>query len=281
VVFFAYVYLGVLIVLLFLENWFLFHPVKYAEDWMAPPAGAKVEDVYLTSADGTALHAWWLAPDGWTPAQGAVLYCHGNGGNLSYWGEGMRSWRDQLGCGVLIFDYPGYGRSAGKPSEAGCYASGAAAYDWLVEVRKVRGANIILVGESLGGGIATELATRRPFRALVLTKAFTSVPDMAQKTFPWLPARWLVRNRFDNLKKIATLSGPVFIAHGTADGLVPFSQGERLFRAAAEPKEFLPLRGQDHNDPPGPEFYQALRDFLARTGAPAPASTGVLSGGGD
>jgi fermentation-respiration switch protein FrsA (DUF1100 family) len=209
------------------------------------------------------------------------LYSHGNGGNLSWWGEGMRVWRNELNSGVLVFDYPGYGRSGGKPSEAGCYAAGDTAYDWLVEVKKVRGADVLLVGESLGGAIATDLATRRPFRALVLLKAFTSFPDMAQKVFPWLPARWLVRNQFNNVKKIAAVQGPVFLAHGTADGLVPFSQGERLFKAAREPKEFLPLAGAHHNDPPGRDYFKALRDFLARNAARGPTAQQVLSGGWD
>jgi fermentation-respiration switch protein FrsA (DUF1100 family) len=265
VVFLVYGYLGVLLVLLFLETRLLFRPTKYHNGWYAPPTGLIVEDVNLHSADGTPLHAWWAAPEGWQPAQGALVYCHGNGGNLSYCGEIMMTCRNELRCGVLVFDYPGYGRSGGKPSEAGCYAAADAAYDWVVQEKKVSGADLLLVGDSLGGAMATDLATRRAFRALVLMKAFSSFPDIAQKVFPWLPARWLVRTRFDNVKKIATVRGPVFIAHGTADGLVPFSHGERLFAAAQEPKAFLPLAGQDHNDPPGRDFYQALREFLART----------------
>jgi fermentation-respiration switch protein FrsA (DUF1100 family) len=273
VVFFGYCYLGVILLLLALENRFLFQPCTAARDWMPPPAKMPVEDVWLTSADGTSLHGWWTAPDGWEPNQGAVLYCHGNAGNLSHRGGNVRCWREQMGMAVLIFDYPGYGRSGGKPSEASCYAAGDAAYDWLTHEKKISGGRILLYGGSLGGAFATDLASRRPHRALVLVKAFTSFPDMAQKEFPWLPARWLVRNRLDNLTKIARCPGPVFIAHGTEDRLVPFSQGERLFAAAPEPKQFFSLVGQEHNDPCGPDFYEALRLFLDRVEKPSPPAS--------
>jgi fermentation-respiration switch protein FrsA (DUF1100 family) len=263
VVWALYCYLGVLVVLLALENWFLFHPTKASADWLPPPAGLDVRDVELSSADGTRLHAWWSTPPGWEPGRGAVLYCHGNAGNLSHRGEALRLWAKEMGQAVLIFDYPGYGRSAGRPTEAGCYAAGEAGYAWLTEVQKVRPADVILYGGSLGGAIATELASHRPFRALVLMAAFTSFADMAQKTFPWLPARWLVRNKLDNVTKIALCRGPVFIAHGTADGLVPFTHGERLYAAACGPKRFYPMVGHDHNDGAGPEFFAALRQFLA------------------
>jgi fermentation-respiration switch protein FrsA (DUF1100 family) len=252
-------------VLPFVENWFLFRPARAADCWWPPPAGLAVRDVELTSADGTRLHAWWAEPEGWRPERGAVLYCHGNGGNLSGRGDSVRDWRDALGLAVLIFDYPGYGKSAGRPTEAGCYAAAEAAHAWLVGEQKVRPEDVVLHGGSLGGAIAAELAARRPFRMLVLVKTFTSFADMAQKTFPWLPLRWVVCARLDTLGKIGTLRGPVFVAHGTADRVVPFAQGERLFAAAREPKRFLRLEGQGHNEPPPAEFYEAVQAFLAET----------------
>jgi fermentation-respiration switch protein FrsA (DUF1100 family) len=260
-----------LLVLLALENRLIFAPTRAAEDWEPPPPDLDIQDVELTSADGTRLHAWWMTPRDWRPAQGAVLYCHGNAGNLSYRGEQLRLWRDLIRLAVLIFDYPGYGRSEGKPSEAGCYAAAAAAHDWLVNVKATAGERIILYGGSLGGAVAVNLAARRPHRALVLVSAFSSLADMARLRFPWLPARWLLRTRFENVGTIRTCRRPVFIAHGTADRLVPFAQGERLFAAANEPKEFYPMPGHDHNHTPPPEFYEQLRQFLKRTETP-PAS---------
>jgi fermentation-respiration switch protein FrsA (DUF1100 family) len=265
VVFSGYCYLGVLVVLLALENWFLFHPITAAEEWWPPPTGLHAEDVQLTSADGTMVHAWWCPPPAWRSEHGALLYCHGNAGNLSHRGEGVKRWQDQFGVAVLIFDYPGFGRSHGRPSEAGCYAAGEAAYDWLVHGASVRPENILLYGGSLGGAIATDLAVRRPHRALILLSTFSSFPDMAQKTFPWLPARWLVRNQFDNVGKIGKTSRPIFIAHGTADRLVPFRQAERLFATAAEPKRFFPMEGFGHDEGAPPAFYESLRQFLVET----------------
>ena len=131
-----------------------------------------------------------------------------------------------------------------------------------MQEKKVALERIMLFGGSLGGAMAVELATRQPHRALILVSTFTSVPDMAQLTVPWLPSRWLVRHRFDNLAKIGQCQGPVFIAHGTADRLVPFSQGERLFAAAKEPKCFFPMEGYDHHNSPGADFYAKLREFL-------------------
>jgi fermentation-respiration switch protein FrsA (DUF1100 family) len=257
-----------------LVSYFLFHPVGHAADWEPPPPGLAVEDVDLTSAGGTRIHAWWAVPPGWEPSRGAMLYCHGNAGNLSHRGEGLRRWLDQLGVAVLIFDYPGYGRAEGIPTEAGCYAAADAAYDWLTGTAGVAGEKVLLYGGSLGGAVAIDLAARRPHRALVLVSAFSSLADMARALFPWLPAGWLVRNQWDNLAKVRRSGGRVFIAHGTADRLVPFRQGERLFAAAPEPKAFFPMPGYDHNHTPGPDFYEALRRFLASAGVPAAVPPG-------
>src|ERR1700722_2812628 len=209
----AYCYLGILIVLYLLENRLLYPRTLASAGWSQPPAGLSVEDVNLTASDGTRLQAWWSAPPGWRTANGALLFFHGNGGNLSSRGGCLADLNRRLKIGVLLIDYPGYGRSGGVPSEKGCYAAGDAAYDWLTEARGVEGGDIVLYGGSLGGGIATDLATRRPHRALVLVSTFTSFPDQAQTLYPWLPARWLVRNQFDNLAKLALVNGPVFITH--------------------------------------------------------------------
>jgi fermentation-respiration switch protein FrsA (DUF1100 family) len=162
---------------------------------------------------------------------------------------------------VLLIDYPGYGRSEGAPSEAGCYAAADAAYDWLTEIQQVAPERILLFGRSLGGGIVTDLARRRPHRALVLCSTFSSMPDMATRLFPFLPGRWLMHNQFDNLAKIPHCRRPVFIAHSSADQLIPISQAERLFAAANEPKELFRVEGLAH-DRQSPELYEKLKRFL-------------------
>ena len=252
----ACVYLGVILVLAIFENWLVYFPTS-AQDWTPPPS-AEIKDIELTSADGTRIHAWWWPVAG---SNGAILYCHGNAGNLSSRGPTLKKIRDALGESVLIFDYPGYGKSGGKPSEKGCYQAADAAYDWLLK-QKIDPEKVVIYGGSLGGGVAVDLASRKKHRALVLTKTFTSLPDVAQHLHPWLPVRWIMRNRFDNLGKIGGITSPVFIVHGTADSLVPFEQGQRLFAAANEPKQFMQVNGGDHNDPLPAEFFQNLQAFL-------------------
>jgi uncharacterized protein len=259
-IYLAIAYIAILLTLLLLEDFFLYGP-RDAE-LSKPPAGVPVENVEMTSRHGDRIHAWWSKSPSWRPAQGAVLFCHGNGGNLSHRGRVLAHWIQDIGMAVLIFDYPGYGRSSGVPSEEGCYAAGEAAYDWLCESAQVPPERILVYGGSLGSGIATDLASRLPHRALVLVAAFTSFPDMAETRYPWLPGRWLVRNQFNNLSKIADIRGPVFIAHAPEDGLIPFAQGQRLFAAACEPKRLFPMPHYYHVDVPTNDFYPALRRFL-------------------
>jgi hypothetical protein len=251
-------YAGIVVMLLLLENRLLFHPVRAASDWQAPPL-ASVQDVTLELPDGTTAHAWWLPHP---QPRGALLYCHGNAGNLSHRGPMMAEWHRRMHYSVLIFDYPGYGKSTGSPSEAGCYASGEEAYQWLTTEGGMAPDQIVLYGGSLGGGVAVDLASRHPHRALVLIAAFTSVPDMAQKLYPWLPARWLVRSQFNNLAKISQSKGPVFIAHGDADRLIPIEHGRKLFEAARAPKHFHVLQGHSHDEGADDDFFAAFRQFL-------------------
>jgi fermentation-respiration switch protein FrsA (DUF1100 family) len=247
------------------ENTLLFSGASTARAWNEPPTSLHVSEVTLSSDDGAAIHGWFTAPEGWQPSQGAVLISHGNGNNLSSMGECLARWRDRLGRAVLVYDYPGYGKSTGRPSEAGCYASGEAARQWLIENQHVPAGEIILVGESLGGAIAVELASRHSARLLVLHSAFTSFPDVAQARVPWVPARYLVRNQMKNYDKIGRLHCPVVITHGTADKTVPFAHGERLFAEANEPKKFVRMEGDGHHPPTNAEFFDTVRQFPAAT----------------
>jgi fermentation-respiration switch protein FrsA (DUF1100 family) len=252
-------YLGVFVLLLALESRFIFHPTPAAVDW-TPPPDDRFQDVTLTSAAGDRIHGWWLPREG---ATANVFYCHGNAGNLSHRGRGLLRWSQELNASVLIFDYPGYGKSTGVPTEAGCYAAADVMWDHHTGERHADPRRMILVGVSLGGAMATDLAARQPHRALVLLKAFASVPDMAQSMYPWLPARYFVRSRFDNLSNIARCPGPTFILHNRHDTLVPFRHGELLFAAAREPKRLYIQDEGDHEAGLPDDFFAQLRDFLA------------------
>ena len=253
----AVAYLGVLLVLALLETTFVFHPVRAAQEWLPPPID-EIQEIDFLTADGAKMHGWWLpCPD----SERTVLYFHGNAGNLSHRGNSVKL-RALLDAAVFIIDYPGYGKCAGSPTEAGCYAAGFAAYDWLCKTQTRDPKQILLYGCSLGGGVATELATQREHLALILVKTFTSAPDVGARWFPWAPVRWIMRTRFDNLQKIGAVRTPVFIAHGDGDDVIPYEHGERLYAAANEPKQFLRLPGQNHNDPLAAEYFEGLRKFL-------------------
>jgi fermentation-respiration switch protein FrsA (DUF1100 family) len=168
---------------------------------------------------------------------------------------------------VLVYDYPGYGWSEGRPSEKGCYAAAEAAFAWLTQAKEVPEREVVLLGSSLGSAMACELATRHDNRLLVLVGGFTSFPDMAQKTVPCYPSRWLVHNRLDNLSRIEHVRGPVFVAHGTEDRLVPFWMGKRLYARAPEPKRFYPVAGHGHSHPSDEAFFAAVREYLDETRA--------------
>ena len=254
-------YVGLVSMLLFFENRLVFHPTTAAQHWQPPPPNADIQDVTLHSTDGTRIHAWWCpAKD----SDQAILYCHGNAGNLSHRGGAIAKLRQLLGASVLIIDYPGYGKSEGFSTEQGCYQAADAAYAWLTVEKKITPKKILLYGASLGGGVVTELAYRKDHRALVLIKTFTSLPDAAADIYWWLPApkRFLMSNRFESLSKIGSIHRPVFIAHGTADTLIPHSHGERLFAAANKPKHFFPMLGANHNDGLPEEFFTSLKEFL-------------------
>jgi fermentation-respiration switch protein FrsA (DUF1100 family) len=247
------------VVMAWLENRLVYRPRRAEDSWIDPP-DPQVRDVWFTSPNGTRLHAWFLPHETGT---GAVLLSHGNGGNLSHRGHLIENLRRHLGRSILVYDYPGYGKSEGRPGEARCYAAGDAALRWLTEREGVPADRVVLLGESLGGGVAVDLAARHNHEALVLLLTFTSLPDVARRFYPWLPCQTLMSNRFDSLSKIGRCRQPVFIAHGMADQVVPFGQGQQLFAAANEPKRFLPLEGHSHNIFLPEQFYVALREFLS------------------
>jgi uncharacterized protein len=257
------IYPLIVLVLMALEDRLVFRPCPATSSWN-PPGKLAARDVYLRAVDGTAIHAWWCPCEG---SRGAILFCRGQTGNLSHRAGIVGRIQRVLGLSVLIFDYPGSGHSEGTPSEAGCYGAADAAHDWLMHEQGIPAEEIVLLGKSLGGGIAVDLASRRPHRALVLCMTFTSMPDVAQRLIPLVPVRWVMHNHFDNLAKIGRCNGPVFITHGTEDWKIPHSHSERLFEAAAGPKRYFPMAGVSHGAPFfTDECLEELRAFLNKTG---------------
>jgi fermentation-respiration switch protein FrsA (DUF1100 family) len=245
--------------LMLLEDRLIFLPSQYPiGNWQ--PAGLDPEDAWFQAADGVRLHGWYLKH---LQPRGYLVFCHGNAGNITHRAEIVEQLRDRGRVSVLLFDYRGYGRSAGHPSEAGVLADARAARQWLAHTAGIEPGRVIVCGESIGGAVAVDLAADGGARGLILENTFTSLPDVAAYHMPWVPCRWLMHTRLDSLAKIGRYHGPLLQSHGDPDSVVPFHFGKQLFEAANEPKRFMCLQGYDHNDPRPPSYYDAVGRFIA------------------
>jgi len=263
------IYLPVVAVVLFfvlrqLEFMVTYHPTPYVPgpDWTLPPNG---EEVWVKVANGARVHGWFLRAIG-QPAGATVLYCHGNGGNLS-----NVAWVAQdlakRGFDTMIFDYRGYGRSEGRlTDEWGLYADADAVYDHLVRERGAPAEKLVLYGQSLGSTVAIDIASRRACGALIVESGLSSASDMGVVSFPWLPRRlhFLAKNRFESARKIAGVKCPVMVTHGTGDPVIPVDQGRKLYELARDPKRLVIVEGGDHFlfESAGEKFVSGMVDFI-------------------
>src|SRR5690349_2027244 len=228
-----------------LESMMTFRPERMtARERKSPPAGAEI--VWFNSADGTRLNGWFFESHS-KPAIATIIFCHGNGGNITNVG-----WMGQRfakrGFNVLLFDYRGYGASEGVAvTEADIYADGDAAVAFVTK-KGIRPEQIVLYGQSLGTTVAADVASRGKYGAVVLESGLSSASSLATSAVPWLP-RWLHflgKNRFESARKLADVRSPILIAHGDPDGTIPTSEGRLLFAAANEPKKLLIVPGAGH-----------------------------------
>jgi uncharacterized protein len=270
------IYLLVVICMMFLEESLVFFPSKYPQgNWR--PRGLPFEDAWFQAADGTKLHGWYVpcekleSSKGTVPfsltrksGQAPILYCHGNAGNITDRVYILEKLHNIADASVLIFDYRGYGRSEGKPNEKGVLSDARAARAWLAKREKIAEKDIVVMGESLGGAVAVDLAAKDGAKGLVLISTFTSAPDVAAYHYPILPVRLLMHTQLDAVGQIANYKGPLLQMHGEADTIVPFKLGRRLFDAANEPKQLLDFPHHDHNDTPPDQFFDALKEFLKK-----------------
>jgi hypothetical protein len=265
-------YLLVLALMMLFEESLIFMPAKYpAGDWKPP--GLAVEDAWF-EADGLKLHGWYVDV---AQPRAVVLIAHGNAGNVTNRDDLLRQFR-ALGASVMVFDYRGYGRSEGSPSEAGVLADARSARRWLAKRTGVAEKEIVLCGESLGGGVQVDLAAKDGARGLILISTFDSLASVAAFHYPWFPVRMLMRTRLDSLAKIAEYHGPLLQIHGSQDTIVPLALARRLFDAAGEPKELLIVERGDHNDPLGPAAMAAIDRFFSQLSQQPTASRRQATG---
>lgn len=222
------------------------------------PSFPETQAVRVETEDGETLVAWYRAPE---EGQPIFLFFDGNAGRPEIW-EGR--WRRivESGAGFLAVYYRGYSGSTGRPSERGLHLDARAGYDWLI-ANGYGPHDIVIHGFSLGSGVAVHLARERPARALILEAPFTSVDDVAAAHFSAV-SRILIRDTFRSREWIGDVRMPVLIAHGDADTVIPFAQGERLYDLAQEPKQFVRMVGSDHATLVRDGVYDDIWRFLAR-----------------
>lgn len=235
-------YLLILIILYFKQVSIIFYPTK--EIFQTPKdIGLDFEELALKTSDGVNISAWYIPA---RDERGAILMCNGNAGNISYRIDLIHIF-NSLNLSILIFDYRGFGKSEGKPTEKGTYLDAEAAWDYLINIKHYPATKIILYGQSLGGAIAAEMALRHRPAALIIESGFKSAPELGSKFFPFIPVKLISRFHYSTIEKINKIDCPKLIIHSPDDEIVPYSHGTALFEKAREPKEFLKIKG-DHNE---------------------------------
>lgn len=254
-------YILLVAVAYFMQTGMVYYPDR--EITLTPrDIGLHFEELTLTTKDNVSISAWYIPAES---QRGVVLFCHGNAGNISDRLDSIRIFHD-LNLSVLIFDYRGYGKSTGSPTEEGTYIDAESAWDYLVHVRNISPEKIILFGRSLGSAVAAETALRRKAGAVIIESGFTSAPDLGQKIFPYLPVKAISRFQYSTKDKVSRISIPKLFIHSRQDEIIPFEQGEKLFDNASGPKEFLQIQG-GHNEGfflSGESYINGLESFISK-----------------
>jgi hypothetical protein len=240
---------------------FLYHPTRIPAGAALPHWARSCEEVWLEASDGNRIHGlYWRA----RPARPTILFLHGNAQSVFEWSLVADELRP-LESGLLLIDYPGYGKSSGTPNEEGLYAAGRAALDWLVEAGIPEGRTVVF-GKSLGGGVATEIVSGRRVMGLVLESTFRSIPHVTRYLLPMIPTGAALRSeRYDSASRIGAIDAPVLVVHGTADQLIPVAEGRALHELATGPKSLYLVEGAGHNDVSlvaGSRYAATLRAWL-------------------
>lgn len=223
------------------------------------------EEISTRTQDGESIHGYLIRRQGQASARRPVLLLsHGNAGTIADRLHRVAHIQKRIDVDVALYDYRGYGKSSGSPTEEGTYQDARAVYDWLL-AHGFSADRIVLFGESLGCAVSVQLALDRRVRAVILEAPFASIRAMAKRVMPLLPVGPFLRTRYDNQTKIARLTVPLMVVHGTQDEVIPFSQGQAVYDAAPQPKRFVQVDGAHHNDVyivGGQQYLTALDEFL-------------------
>lgn len=238
-----------------LERLLILHPGPPA--LQAPPTSLGIEEVWFEAEDGSPLHGWYIAG-----SECGILMSHGNAGDVSSRGAQLMRVHQETGCSVMMYDYRGYGKSEGSPTVAGVIDDGRKAAHFLADRLGTEPSALIQYGRSLGGGVAAAIADREGAKAVILVNTFSSLVDMGQRRFPFLPAKWLLSDPMDSFSAMRNFDGPLLQAHATNDEVVPYILGQRLHVAAREPKQFVSLWDRTHNEELPDSWYAELRSFV-------------------
>jgi hypothetical protein len=243
------------------ESIFVFQPSSWDDRNWAQLSGLPLDEVWIPVDDAVTVFGWFIDAG---PSRPILLWCHGNAGNVSHRLENIRQLY-QRGISVFIFDYRGYGRSTGVPTEAGFYQDALASYDYLIHQRRISAERLILFGRSLGSCVAGEVAVQRPAAGLIVEGSFPSIQAMSDHHYFGLPAGWLMDLEFNLVQKIRSVQVPVLVIHGEQDSIVPMSLGRQVFDAAHEPKRWYAVSGAGHNDVPfvgGESYFREIDTFV-------------------
>ena len=250
------VYISVLILLFIFQRSLMYHPEE--NNYFGDQLKIKVEKVKIKTSDNINLLGWFHKKD--LKKFKTIVYFHGNAGNLENRIHKLNHFKD-MNINFLIIAWRGFSGNNGKPSEQGLYADGKSAIDWLIK-KGVSEKNLILYGESLGTGVATHLAQNKSFAGIILETPFTSMIDAAKTFYPYIPVKFLLKDKFENYKKIIKINIPVLVMHGEADQIVPFEMGKKIYEIANQPKYSYFTKYDNHMMEYDKDLLTALNKFL-------------------
>jgi fermentation-respiration switch protein FrsA (DUF1100 family) len=245
-------YLIFMIIVYFFQSYLIYFPDKHISYNPKVTLNLEYKDIYFKTSDSIVLNGWFIPAK---EEQGVILFCHGNAGNISHRLESINIF-NRFNLGVFIFDYRGYGKSEGKPSEKGTYLDAKAAWNYLCDMRQIKPEKIIIFGRSLGAAVAAWLAKEKLPAAVILESSFTSIPELGAKLYPFLPVRLISRFHYNTGKYVQEIYCKKLIIHSKDDEIIPCSLGEKNYLQAAQPKQFLAIHGS-HNE----GFMQSIQVY--------------------